>query len=74
MDMHTAIDTMMKRTKTTGSALSLSFGRDRNSVSTMLSRHSAPRLDRFLRMADFMGYKVVLERGDDRIEVDPPKE
>ncbi len=73
MFIHDAISHMMKATGTTSAALSSSLGRDRNAVSTMISRGSQPRVDTLVKMASYMGYKVVLSNGDDIIEIELEK-
>ena len=74
MNIQDTIRRMMSESGTNGTALSFVLGEDRNAVSTMLSRASVPRLDRFVKMCDAMGYQVVLESADDRIAIDPPTE
>ncbi|RVU97042.1 XRE family transcriptional regulator [Coriobacteriales bacterium OH1046] len=70
MDANAAIKRMMDATGTSGVSLSAAIGRDRNAVSTMFSRKSVPRVDTLAKMARFMGYRMVLERGGERIEIE----
>ena len=65
---------MIEQSGTNKNALSVAMGKDRNTVSTMFSRGSIPRVDTLAKMCEVMGYRVVLESGDERIVIDPPAE
>lgn len=68
-----AIEQMIEKSGTNKNALSVSMGKDRNTVNTMFSRGSIPRVDTLAKMCAAMGYRIVLESDDDRIEIDPPE-
>ena len=65
---------MMERSRFNGSQLSVAMGRNRNFLSASFAKGSIPRVDTLAKMADIMGYRVILESDSDRIEIDPPKQ
>jgi hypothetical protein len=67
-----AIERMMQRSRYNASQLSVAMGRNRNFIGSTFAKGSIPRVDTLAKMADIMGYKVVLESDGDRIEIDPP--
>lgn len=72
MDTHEAIRAMMEGSRISGRALSVAMGKHPNFVSSTLTKGSVPRVDTLARMADVMGYRLVLEGRGERIPIDPP--
>lgn len=73
MNTREAIEHMMRKSRYNGSQLSLAMGRNRNFLSTTFAKGSIPRVDTLAKMAEIMGYTIILENNGDRIEIDPPK-
>lgn len=72
MKLRDAIERMMKRSRYNASQLSVALGKNRTFISTSFSKGAVHRVDTLARMADIMGYKVVLKSADDEIVIDPP--
>lgn len=66
-----AIEQMIESTGNTKAGVSVSLGKHKNFLSTTFYKKSVPRVDTLAKIASVLGYKLILEKDDDRIEIDP---
>ena len=74
MDVLDAIQKMLNESGKSQNALAEHLGRTRQSISNMFRTKADVRVDTLARMAEFMGYKLLLKSKDDAIEIVPRKE
>ena len=74
MDVLDAIQKMLNESGKSQNALAEHLGRTRQSISNMFRTKADVRVDTLARMAEFMGYKLILKSKDDTIEIVPRKE
>ena len=74
MDVLDAIQKMLNESGKSQNALAEHLGRTRQSISNMFRTKADVRVDTLARMAEFMGYKLLLKSKDDTIEIVPRKE
>ena len=74
MDVLDAIQKMLNESGKSQNALAEYLGRARQSISNMFRTKADVRVDTLARMAEFMGYKLLLKSKDDTIEIVPRKE
>ncbi|BAK45560.1 plasmid maintenance system antidote protein [Eggerthella sp. YY7918] len=67
MNVLDAINTMLGDTSTTKTSLAQSLGRSKQSISNMFAKKTDVYTDTLIKMADHMGYKLILENGENRI-------
>ena len=74
MDVLDAIQKMLNESGKSQNALAEHLGRTRQSISNMFRTKADVRVDTLAKMAEFMGYKLLLKSKDDTIEIAPRKE
>lgn len=74
MDVLDAIQRMLSESGKSRNALAEHLGRTRQSISNMFRTKADVRVDTLSKMAEFMGYKLILKSKDDTIEIAPRKE
>ena len=71
MDVLDAIQKMLNDSGTSQIALAEHLGRSRQSISNMFRTKADVRVDTLVKMAEFMGYKLILRSKNDTIEIAP---
>lgn len=71
MDVLDAIQKMLSDSGTSQNALAEHLGRSRQSIYNMFRTKADVRVDTLARMAEYMGYELVLRSKDETIEVTP---
>ena len=67
MDAKELIQMMMEDSGIGSNELSRAMGKSNGFISATLSKNSTPRLDTFAKMADIMGFEVVIKKKNEEI-------
>ena len=72
MQVRQAIDAMLETTDSTMTGVSKAMGRSRNFLHVSLNdKKSIPQVDTLARIAETMGFELVLEGHGERFVIDP---
>lgn len=74
MDVLDAIEQMLTKAGKSKAGLAESLGRSRQSIYNMFRDRADVKVDTLARMAEYLGYKLILKSKDDTIEIVPRKE
>ena len=72
MQVIDAIKQMLTTAHWTRNGVSAAMGRSRNFLQILIDRGTTPKTDTLARIANVMGYKLILEGHGEKIEIDPP--
>ncbi len=67
-----AITKMLTTSGTSKAALGAALGRSRNSIYNMYQKGTDVKAETLVRMADAMGYELILRGHGEEIPIDPP--